>query len=132
MSRSQYPPSPPLSHHTFSPLPSLPPLTSLPEHLKPDNALGKSENDDDVCFIQFWRVLNLRKGPTQAVDPVLLQIPQNAVVICEMFKTSSWQMGNITNGDLENHLKAWLFRLVQWLNIIHFLRTTSQGSTNRA
>ena len=40
-----------------------------------------------------------------------------------------WE-NTFTNGDLENHLKAKLFRLVQWLNIILFLRRTSQGSTN--
>ena len=38
----------------------------------------------------------------------------NAVVICEEMSKTSWQMG---------------FRLVQWLNIILFLRRASQGST---
>ena len=33
------------------------------------------------------------------------------------------------NGDLENSLKDRSFRLEQWLNIIRFLRKTSQGST---
>ena len=46
----------------------------------------------------------------------------NAIAICEMSKTS-WQMGkHVTNGDLENHLKARSFRLVQWLKIILFLQ----------
>ena len=38
----------------------------------------------------------------------------NAIVICEEMSKTSWQMG---------------FRLVQWLNIILFLRRASQGST---
>ena len=46
----------------------------------------------------------------------------NAIAICEMSKTS-WRMGkHVTNGDLENHLKARSFRLVQWLKIIQFLQ----------
>ena len=53
----------------------------------------------------------------------------NAIAICEMFKTS-WQTGKtLAKGDSENHLKAQLFRLVQWL-FIRFLQDTSQGSTN--
>ena len=32
--------------------------------------------------------------------------------------------------DSENHLKAPLFSLVQWLSIIRLLRVTGQGSTN--
>ena len=39
-------------------------------------------------------------------------IQWNAVVICEMSQ-SSWQMGHLKNGDLENHLMARSFRLVQ-------------------
>ena len=54
----------------------------------------------------------------------------NATVICEMSETP-WQKGkHLTNSDLENHLKALSFRLAQWLNIILFLRRTSQGSIN--
>ena len=42
----------------------------------------------------------------------------HAIAICDMFKTS-WQMGkHLMNGVSENHLKALLFRLVQWLKII--------------
>ena len=26
-----------------------------------------------VCFTPFWRVLNLREGPTQAVDPLFYE-----------------------------------------------------------
>ena len=37
---------------------------------------------------------------------------------------------HLTDGDLENHFNAWLFRLVQRLNIILFLRRSSQGSTS--
>ena len=49
---------------------------------------------------------------------------------CEMSKTS-WQMGkHLTNGDLENHVKARLSRLVHWLSILLLLRRTSRGSTN--
>ena len=33
-------------------------------------------------------------------------------------------------GDLENHSKAPLFRLVQWLNIIRFLHETSPDVTD--
>ena len=56
----------------------------------------------------------------------------NAIAICEMSKTS-WRMGkHVTNGDLENHLKARSLRLVQWLNTIQFLRKTSQDSFNLA
>ena len=51
-------------------------------------------------------------------------------VICEMSKTSWQRRKHHTDGDLGNHLEAWLFRLVQWLNFILFLRRTSQGSTN--
>ena len=41
----------------------------------------------------------------------------NAIAVCEMFKTS-WQTGKLhTKDDSENHLKAWSFRLVQWLSI---------------
>ena len=36
----------------------------------------------------------------------------------------------LRNLDLRNNLKAWSFRLTQWLNIILFPRRTSQGSTN--
>ena len=140
MSRSQYPPSPPLSH--LLTLPSLPPLTSLPEPLKPLQCPGKKRKWWWWCLFctLLERVLNLREGPTQAVDPVLLQSrldekwwanPTKCCCYLRHVQDLLWQMGNITNGDLENHLKAWLFRLVQWLNIIHFLRTTSQGSTNR-
>ena len=35
---------------------------------------------------------------------------------------------HLRKGDLENHSKAWSFRLAQGLNIILFLRKTSQGS----
>ena len=49
----------------------------------------------------------------------------NAVAICEMSRTS-WQMGkHLTNGHLQNHLKARSLRLVQWLNVILFLRKTN-------
>ena len=51
----------------------------------------------------------------------------NAIAICETSKTS-WQMGkDFTNDDLKNHLEAWSFRLVQWLNIKRFLQKTSQA-----
>ena len=44
---------------------------------------------------------------------------------------TSCQMGkHPMTGDSENHVKARLFRWVPWLNIILFLRRTSQGSTN--
>ena len=56
----------------------------------------------------------------------------NAVVICEMSKTS-WQMGkHLMNGDLDNHLNDQKFHLKQWSNIIRFLHGTSPGSTNLA
>ena len=54
-----------------------------------------------------------------------------AVAICIMFQTSR-QMGK-THCERrigEPNRKAWLFRLVQWLFFIRFLRRTSQGSTN--
>ena len=55
------------------PLPSLPPLSSLPEPPKTLKFLWKRTKmyDDDVCFTPFWRVPNQREGPTQAVDPVV-------------------------------------------------------------
>ena len=37
---------------------------------------------------------------------------------------------HLMKDDSEIHLQAPLFRLVQWLSIIRFLRMTSQGSTN--
>ena len=44
----------------------------------------------------------------------------NAIAVCEMCKTS-WHIGkHLLKGDLGNHTKAWLFRLVQWLNVILF------------
>ena len=54
----------------------------------------------------------------------------DATVICEMSKPS-WPMGeHLMEDDLENHLKAWSFRLAQWLNIIQSPRRTSAGSNN--
>ena len=54
------------------------------------------------------------------------------LLLSAKFKTS-WQMGeHLTNCDLENQFQARSFRLVQWLNIILFLRKTSQDSTNLA
>ena len=70
MSRTHDHPSPPSL--LFLPLPSVPPLSSLHELLKPSIPWEKSKND--VCDDYFWpnqRVLFLREGPTKAVDPVL-------------------------------------------------------------
>ena len=54
----------------------------------------------------------------------------NAIVICELSKTS-WQMGkHLMSGDLRTILKARSVRLAQWLSIILFMRKTRQGSTN--
>ena len=54
----------------------------------------------------------------------------NSIAICEMSQTS-WPTGkHRMKGDSENQLKARLFLLVQRLNIILFLRKSSQGSTN--
>ena len=33
--------------------------------------LEPKDADDDDCFIPYWRIPNLRDGPTQTVDPVV-------------------------------------------------------------
>ena len=58
------------------------------------------------------------------------RIPWNVMPICETFKISCLMRKLHTKGVLENHLMNQSFRLVRWLSIILFLRTTSQESNN--
>ena len=59
------------------------------------------------------------------------QILWNAVAVCETFNISC--LGGKTPYERrfgEYHLKVRSFRSEQWLNVIRFLRKTSQGSIN--
>ena len=57
-------------------------------------------------------------------------IPWNAIPICETFEISYLMGKHLMNGDLENQSKGQKYCLEHWLNIIRFLRRTSQGSIN--
>ena len=73
----------------------------------------------------FCRNVAIRSGWKSGV-----QIPWNAILICEMFKISCL-MGRLYMSDvLGNHLKDQSFHLVHWLSITLSLRKTSQESIN--
>ena len=92
-----------------------------------DNSLKFGKACEDLS----WNHRTSTPHRSETLDENGSLILWNAIAICEMIKTS-WQVGkHIMKGASENHfVKARPFRLVQWLNIIRFLRETSQGSTN--